>query len=251
MKWPGRMSVAKELTNDVGHSLCILATEYKRVWKEYQTSYAIPEPGAHTWLRYQDFLDFYALLHTYLRSTDLPYQLPLPSLDPATDIDRIHSVMSRIVEDIHASPGPKDDLKTAFADSMEKYTTAIPCAFGYELSDNDIARLQELIDELRTLTRDSAQLEEGHRRRLLERVEKLQRELNRKMSNLDVFWGLLGDAGVALGRFGKDVKPLTDRICEILKIICRIQAQAHQLPKGSDKGLLKAIASATETEGTE
>jgi hypothetical protein len=30
------------------------------------------------------------------------------------------------------------------------------------------------------------------------------------MSNLDRLWGLIGEAGVALGKFGKDAKPLVD-----------------------------------------
>lgn len=57
--------------------------------------------------------------------------------------------------------------------------------------------------------------EDDHQARLLKQVESLQLELHKKMSNLDRFWGLVGDAGVIAGKFGKDAKPLVDRIREL------------------------------------
>ena len=80
--------------------------------------------------------------------------------------------------------------------------------------------------------------EEDHKQRLLKRIEKLQAELHKKVSDLDKFWGLVGDAGVVLGKFGKDAKPLVDRITEIAKIVWQTQARAEELPSGTDMPLL-------------
>ena len=58
------------------------------------------------------------------------------------------------------------------------------------------------------------------------------------MSSLDRFWGLIGEAGVALGKFGQDAKPFVDRIREIAQIIWRTQARAEELPSGTPLPLL-------------
>lgn len=64
-------------------------------------------------------------------------------------------------------------------------------------------------------------------------MERLQSELHKKGSDLDKFWGLIGDAGVAIGKFGKDAKPFVDRIREITGIVWRTQSAAEELPSGT------------------
>ena len=61
------------------------------------------------------------------------------------------------------------------------------------------------------------------------------------MSNLDRLWGLIGEAGVVLGKFGKDAKPLVDRIREITQIAWRTQARAEELPSGTTLPLLSDV----------
>ena len=58
------------------------------------------------------------------------------------------------------------------------------------------------------------------------------------MSSLDKLWGLIGDVGVALGKFGKDAKPIVDRIREITMITWRTQARAEELPSATPLPLL-------------
>lgn len=77
-----------------------------------------------------------------------------------------------------------------------------------------------------------------HKDRVLKRLEALQREVHKKMSNLDKLWSLVGDAGVALGKFGSDAKPFVDRIREIAQIVWRTQARAEELPSGTPLPLL-------------
>jgi hypothetical protein len=95
-----------------------------------------------------------------------------------------------------------------------------------------------LINELRDLIRENEKFEEDHKRRLLERLEKLQRELHRRLSSLDRIYGLVGDAGVLLGKFGRDAKPFVDRIREIVEIGWRAQASAEDLPASARPALL-------------
>jgi hypothetical protein len=58
------------------------------------------------------------------------------------------------------------------------------------------------------------------------------------LTNLDKFYGFIGDAGVILGKFGRDAKPFVDRIREIAEIAWRSQATAEQLPASAKPALL-------------
>ena len=50
---------------------------------------------------------------------------------------------------------------------------------------------------------------------------------------MDRFWGLIGDAGVVVGKLGNDAKPIVDRIREIADIVWRTQSRAEELPSGT------------------
>ena len=58
------------------------------------------------------------------------------------------------------------------------------------------------------------------------------------MADLDRLWGLVGDAGVAIGKFGKDAKPIVDRIREISDIVWRTQSRAEELPSDTPMELI-------------
>ena len=102
--------------------------------------------------------------------------------------------------------------------------------FIYEFSDGDSKRLQVLIDELRLAITAAKALDEDHKFRLLKKLEKLQTELHKKVSDLDRFWGLVGDMGVILAKLGNDAKPIVDRVREIVDIIWKVEARAEELP---------------------
>jgi hypothetical protein len=125
-----------------------------------------------------------------------------------------------------------------FYSTIEKKKKDLAKGFYYEFTDGDLSRIQELINELRNKITQSPLFENGHRERLLRRLERLQSELHKKMSDVDRIWGLVGDAGVAIGKFGKDAKPIVDLIKELSQIAWRTQARKEELPSNCDNPLL-------------
>jgi uncharacterized protein YoxC len=124
-------------------------------------------------------------------------------------------------------------------DSLQsRFTQAIRGGFSYEFTQADLHRIQALINELREEVAGSTLFEEKHKARLLKRLEQLQSELHKRVSDLDRFWGLIGDAGVALGRFGTAAKPFVDRISEITEIVWNTQKQSEGLPSSVSLPLL-------------
>lgn len=73
--------------------------------------------------------------------------------------------------------------------NRERFTALLGQQFHYFLSDADLARIQTLVNELRDEISRSTKLAEDHRKRLLSRLERLQRELHKRISDLDRFYG--------------------------------------------------------------
>jgi hypothetical protein len=126
-----------------------------------------------------------------------------------------------------------------YNDSVAQFAKRLGTSFAYEFSEGDLNKVQTNINELRDLISDSEIIEDNHKQRLLKRLERLQSELHKKMSDLDRFWGFVGDAGVVMGKLGKDAKPFTDRIKDVMSIVWRTQARAEELESGAPNPFLK------------
>jgi hypothetical protein len=218
------------LSGDTTEGLRSVVAKYMAWRQKYSSWTSLTEE------QYQVLLDFFGFLKSLVEVHELSISVPMPTFNQHKDYDAVLSVIGALDSEI------KDhDRRETFREAYRGYASAIPGGFVYEFLESDYKRLQELINEIRTLASESKQLDQDHRRRLLSRIERLQMELNKRMSSVDVFWGMLGEAGVALGKFGEDVKPLTDRICEILRIVCRTEARASGLPPGKKVPLLTAV----------
>ncbi len=130
--------------------------------------------------------------------------------------------------------------------SLSAYERELNVGFHYEFSDGEIERLQSLITELRNAITGAAYLDEDHRRRLLARLEKLQGELHKRVSDLDVFLGVVVQIGAVAKRFGEDAKPLVDRAREIGEIVAGVFRRAEKLPPGPEFPLLPKSDDADE-----
>jgi hypothetical protein len=178
---------------------------------------------------YVEYVDAYAALESYLLKQGFePVQLELTS----SLEENIKKIVSFFVETKteYEQKYNEELVQTTITTARNKYRQELDLGFLYRFSDGDIKRIQELLNELRDLITESQDFDASHKDRLLKRLENLQKELHKKMSSLDKFWGLVGDAGVVLGKFGKDAKPFVDRIKEITQIIWNIQARAEELP---------------------
>lgn len=120
-------------------------------------------------------------------------------------------------------------------DNLKKhFSVTLTNGFGYEFTDGDLKRIQQLINELREMVSANTELDDGHKQRMLKRLEKMQSELHKKMSDISRFYELMGDAGVALGKLGEGAKPIVEAIKELAGIAWKSQARAEQLQ--SDAG---------------
>jgi phosphoenolpyruvate synthase/pyruvate phosphate dikinase len=130
-------------------------------------------------------------------------------------------------------------VKLSVESYTSRYKTALKNSFAYEFSQGDLERIQSLVNELRGQISENTNLYNAHNQRLLRRLENLQSELHKRVSDLDRFWGLVGDAGVVLGKLGTDAKPIVDRVREIAEIAWKTQARAEELPSDSPNPMIE------------
>lgn len=123
--------------------------------------------------------------------------------------------------------------RTILSDTESKYESYLLPVSVYEFSDDELKRIQNLINELRDYISSSNLIGDDHKRRLLKRLEAMQSELHKDTSDIDRFWGFIGEAGVVARKFGEDMKPITDRVRELCGIVFRvimIKEGIHHLP---------------------
>ena len=119
------------------------------------------------------------------------------------------------------------------ADAQSEYIGIFAGETAYEFSADDLKRVQTLVNELRGKISESKLITDDHKRRLLRRLEALQKEIHKGTSDIDRFWGFVAEAGIVARKFGEDMKPITDLVTELSNIVFRailIKEGIHQLP---------------------
>jgi hypothetical protein len=180
---------------------------------------------------YKHLSDAYALLKALKEAESLPLEIVLPGLSKSRTV-AINEISSLLIQVRKSYESESDKLRVENLTS--RYKTVVSKGFVYEFSKGDLEAVQERVNELRLLISSVKGLEKEHQQRLLRRLEKLQGELHKKVSDLDRFWGLIGDAGVVMGKLGDDAKPIVDRMREIADIVWRTQSRAEELPSGTE-----------------
>jgi hypothetical protein len=109
-----------------------------------------------------------------------------------------------------------------FESKTEEYVSLFSKASIYEFSETDFKRVQDLVNELRELIRGSTLITDEHKRRLLRRLEAMTSELRRKTNDIDRFWGFIGEAGIAMRKFGDDLAPISERVLELGGLVINV-----------------------------
>ena len=188
---------------------------------------------------FEEHLEAYALIEAYVSANEMDIEIP-PLPNGRDNIAKTILILATKTKKKLTEYIQSEEEQKLLQNFRGEFSAHIGKAFVYEFSDGDLERIQNLLNEMRDLVSKSNAFEEKHRRRLLKRLERLQEELHKKQSDLDHFWGLVGDAGVALGKFGDDAKPFVERIKEITDIVWRTQSRAEELPSDTKPALLEA-----------
>lgn len=185
--------------------------------------------GSSDWTQeqYGVLLETTALILSLQEQSIIPLEKKAPELNGSMGFvcNRMRSFISD-VQDVLIGQSSAQRLESI----KSRFSITLANGFGYEFTDGDLKRIRTLINELRELIITNHELDEDHKQRLLKRLEKMQAEIHKKMSDLNSFYGLLVEASVVMKKVGENAKPIFDRIKELTNISWRSQARAENLP---------------------
>ena len=100
----------------------------------------------------------------------------------------------------------------------------------FSLDSKERAHVLDLCAQMREFVFSSKTFDNAHKRRLSNRISAIERQVHQPKGLFDVILGGISDVGEVLGKFGSDVKPLTDRMAEIAKITREGTKEYESLP---------------------
>ena len=130
---------------------------------------------------------------------------------------RVLEIIASLPEEFRLEPEVQSDSEN----------TLIPM---FSLEKKDISRVVELCSQMRKIVFVTADFDSPHRLRLLNRIAAIEAEVLKPQGIFDVIRGGIDDVGETLGKFGVSIKPLTDRMAEVVGIARRKTKEYDQLP---------------------
>lgn len=98
------------------------------------------------------------------------------------------------------------------------YAGKFVATYYYQFTEENLNKLQMLMESLNYEIERNQQLSEEARWRLVRKLNSSKDKIQRKMVSLDILWGLLGEARVALGSYTAENKHILERINAIASI---------------------------------
>ncbi|WP_458729799.1 hypothetical protein [Pseudomonas brenneri] len=186
-------------------------------------------------------LETYALITSLQEAKQITPSVNSPSIENAGQHSTcvvLHHFVKQVREQLEETLRTQTNQRK-LEHFRNHYSLTLTNSFSYEFTDGDLKRIRTLINELRELITENTELDEDHKRRLLKRLEKMQSEIHKKVSDLNAFYGLAVEASVVLKKVGENAKPIVDRIKELTGISWNTQARAENLPSGTEPPMLE------------
>jgi hypothetical protein len=176
---------------------------------------------------FEDIIEDYAFLITIVTKNKWEYEKPtkIDLTDSNGTSTTIKIFAGNVYNDLQNKT--RNDI---LSKTLEYYNSEFKVGQYYEFTDGDLKRIQELINKLRNEINSSTVLTKDHQFRLLTKLEKLQKELHKRMSDYDRAYGIMFDGIVLIQKFGESVKPITELIRELGNLFWNANCRAEQLP---------------------
>jgi hypothetical protein len=169
-----------------------------------------------------DYVEALSILRGFAIAREINLE-PFPEIGPQRhqNVANINAYFARLREQTRTELSGRYS-RGYFETKTEEYVALFSRVSVYEFSEAEFKRVHELVRELREMIRASSLITEEHKRRLLRRLDAMQAELHKKTSDIDRFWGFIGEAGIAMRKFGDDLAPISERVLELGGIVITV-----------------------------
>lgn len=198
------------LPSDTDEALVALCKEFSRL-------------NSKTSKKHAEYIESIAIAKSFCQSRKIASVPSFPEITPnaPTNVARITDWFGT-VDKIFSNNLQQRRAIELYSVKENEYDILFGNIEYYEFSDSEFARIQSLINELRELIGESHLVSETHKIRLLRKLEAMQSELHQKTSDIDRFWSFIGEAGITIRKFGDDMKPISERMNELGKIVISV-----------------------------
>lgn len=148
---------------------------------------------------------------------------------------KLASRLLKILQTVESLPEDRRDIDGNL--KIDQNDALVP---QFVLPKKDRERVAELCKKMREIIFSTPDFDEPHRRRLLNRIAAIEAEIHKPKGTFDVVRGGINDLGETLGKFGKDIKPLTKRMNEVVSIARKGTKEYDQIPPPNDVKQLPA-----------
>ncbi len=179
---------------------------------------------------YNAYLKAYGLLQAFASAKELDIVFPELTESKMDSILIIRQAFFDLGREI--TKLEKNKAHSLLESTKFHFSTKFGGTFSYEFSKGDLKKIEAMLDGIGKFVAGSDEFDQGYKSRLLKRLKTLQDDSYKKVGDLDQFWGLIGEAGIARANLGRDAKPVVDRVRKIVEIVWRTQARAEELPSG-------------------
>lgn len=120
------------------------------------------------------------------------------------------------------------DAEKLIAGSRQSSVSGELAVFELQTEERDL--LLKRCEQMRKIVWSSTAFDGPHRTRLLRRISAMEIEIQKEKGLFDVILGGISDFGETSGKFGNDIKPLTDRMREVAQITRKQTPDYAELP---------------------
>jgi hypothetical protein len=199
----------QQLPADNMEALAVLCGEFERF-----DGFARQLPEHHN-----DYVEALSILRAFAMAKDVVME-PFPAVGPQRhqNISNIIAYFNQLRLTVRTELSSRYS-KGYFEAKTDEYVALFAKVSVYEFPEVEFKRMHDLVSELRDLIGSSSLITDDHKRRLLRRLEAMRNEFHRKTNDIDRFWGFLGEAGIAMRKFGDDLQPISERVLELSSIV--------------------------------
>jgi hypothetical protein len=172
--------------------------------------------------QHDDYVEALSILRAFAMARDAKLE-PFPEIGPQRNqnISNIAGYFNQLRTRVRSELTNRH-ARGYFESKTEEYVALFARVPVYEFSESDFKRVQDLVNELRNLFHESTLISDEHKRRLLRRLDAMHGELRKKTNDIDRFWGFIGEAGIAMRKFGEDLAPISERVLELGGIVINV-----------------------------
>ena len=122
----------------------------------------------------------------------------------------------------------------AYTDQSESVRLDLDIVPTFTIPEHEKPSLLNMCAKMRAIVFSIEELDSGTKKRILDRIHAIEVEINKDKGLFDIILGGVNDIGVAAGRFGENIKPLSDEIQKIVRAVRGRSSTYEQIAKDDD-----------------